>query len=208
MIRNVVAWVAARCDRPWLVVGKGPSFDRLPADAVLRYRTLALNHVCLKFPADLVHFSDLEAYIDCAPALQHHEYNKYSTAVVMPWHPHHLFKPTRETLDNWMQQTRMMRELAEAGLLLSYNSTVAHKLPLNPVLPILTVRYFSAVAAVSILCAAGVKLIHTVGVDGGTNYSPAFDDKNRLANGRTSFDIQFHVIDQILGQHKAKLVRL
>jgi hypothetical protein len=164
---------------PWLVLGKGPS----AAGAASRPRllpVLALNHACLAVQADVAHFSDWEAFLDCYPRL--------GTAVAcLPWRPHVNFQPSRKH--------NLLELLRAAGIpedrVVSYNSSRAAHLPRNRQLPDVPVRFFSAVAAFNILGLAGVRYVHTLGVDGGKAYAPEFDQKDRLANGRQSFDVQF-----------------
>jgi hypothetical protein len=50
------------------------------------------------------------------------------------------------------------------------------------------------------LLEAGIKLIHSLGVDGGTGYSAWFDATDKLANGRTTFDDQFPEIQRLLAK--------
>jgi hypothetical protein len=62
---------------------------------------------------------------------------------------------------------------------------------------VVQVRFFSAEAVLNLLAQAGVRTVRSLGIDGGTNYSRAFDDlkdKTLLANGWKNFDRQFEGI--------------
>jgi hypothetical protein len=79
----------------------------------------------------------------------------------------------------------------------------------NPDYPVIRVRYFSAVAAINLLVAAGhTEEIYTLGVDGGTRYNPVFDTKDRLSNGRSSFDIQFDEFEKTVKSSGVRIVKL
>lgn len=185
---------------PWLLVGKGPTFDRrgeLP-QTVVTWKSLGLNHVCLKMDVDVAHFTDFDAFQDCADHLQ-----KQTCAVCLPWFPHVGNKPGPKCLDELVQGDPALHRLEAAGRLLSYNSTLAKHRARS--LPLLHVRYFSAVAGLSILAAAGVKVVRTLGVDGGAKYAKAFDTATLLSNGRSSFDVQFREMRQIARAAKIEL---
>lgn len=179
-------------DRPWLMVGKGPSFDRRGElfESAGSWKTLGLNHVCLQMDVDLVHFTDFDAYQDCESRLA-----ARACAVCLPWFPHVGNKPGPKCLDELVQGEPGLGRLAAAGRLLTYNSTLAPRRARS--LPLIHVRYFSAVAGLSILAAAGVKTVRTLGVDGGTKYASGFDASTLLSNGRASFDVQFREMRRI-----------
>lgn len=186
--------------RPWLLVGKGPSFDRraeLP-DTVVSWKVFGLNHVCLKTPVDVAHFTDFDAFQDCADRLETQAY-----VVCMPWFPHVGNAPGPKCLDELVQTDPVLRELNAVGRLLTYNSSLAKHRARG--LPLIPVRYFSAVAGLSILAAAGVTIVRTLGVDGGNQYASGFDRSTLLSNGRTSFDIQFGEMRKIAKAAKLDL---
>lgn len=187
-------------DRPWLLVGKGPSFDRRAEapESVVGWKVFGLNHVCLKTAVDVAHFTDFDAFQDCADRLQ-----KQACLVCLPWFPHVGNRPGPKCLDELVQNDPALHRLNEAGRLVSYNSTLAKHRARS--LPLVHVRYFSAVAGLSILAAAGAKLVRTVGVDGGTGYAAGFDPSTLLANGRKSFDVQFGEMKRIAKSAKIDL---
>jgi hypothetical protein len=178
-------------------VGKGPSYARgLSIGKPLGL--LTLNHAC-KLALEpavrqhrflgpvLAHFTDLSAYLDCRAVVDRHD----ALAVCLPWYPHVQFQPAKTPLAELCDHCPPLESLRQAGRLFSYNSTRAHLRPPGPGLQRIAVRHFSAVPAVNILAAAGVRRIETLGIDGGTQYAEGFDERDRLSNGRSSFDAQF-----------------
>lgn len=195
--------------RPWVIVGKGPSLDDgLSASAVpsllAQSNVLTLNHACTVVRPTIAHFVDWEAYADCMIDLakEAHRSNSPPLCVCLPWHPHVRFKAGRMTLDEHVDDNGIAYyDFAQHGRLLSYNSSTAGSLPSHPDLYLVTVRHFGSVAAFNLLATAGVRTVYTLGVDGGTGYARPFDQKDRLANGRNSFDAQFPEIERTVAAH-------
>jgi hypothetical protein len=183
--------------RYWLVVGKGPSADYLCRHDLDRYHVLTLNHACKLAVPTLAHFVDVDAMLDCR-----HRLHQLDCHVAMPWHPHQHFKAHADCLDEYPWAAEFGTKLT------SYNATTANTLSRNPMLPTLRLRYFSAVAAFNILVAAGIRHIHSIGVDGGRGYAEGLDGRTRLANGQKTFDVQFPEIRDTIRRNKCTWVRL
>lgn len=196
MLSSAVEYIRSKTERPWLVLGKGPTSDLFDTIDAAKYHILTLNHAC-RVPKQiaLAHFVDIEAFHECGDALAQAE-----TAVCLPWYPHAASAAGRKTLMEYVtllpptepNKYQALGWLLAKDLLVSYNASTAtaavHK-P-HPKLPRIKLRFFSAVGAFNLLAAAGVKTIHSLGVDGGTGYGKQFDAKDRLANGRSTFDDQ------------------
>ncbi len=201
MVGNAVEWIKARSQdqRPWLLVGKGPSLDRRSEFDLSGYHVLTLNHSCLLVSPSLAHFTDLEAAVECINHL-----DDGNIPLVMPWHPHVGFRPSPNSLGDYVRNDSAKRgglgRMYSRNLLYSYNSTRAR----NRVqwLPTVPVRFFSAVAGLNLLALAGVRVIRSLGVDGGTGYARELDAKDRLANGRDSFDAQFSEMRKTVAKFK------
>lgn len=195
-----------RLARPWLLLGKGPSFDRLPEFELSGFETLALNHVVRERPVTVAHAIDLEVVEQCGDAIERH-----AGALVMPWRPHtrngrlasvvtgYPARVSDEPLDVLARQHPVLRRLCAQGRLLWYNlSTDPNPRADGPVVP---VRCFSAEAALHLLATSGVRVVRSLGIDGGRQYAAAFDDltgQTLLANGRRNFDGQFEAIAQTM----------
>jgi hypothetical protein len=191
-MRHFLEWMAdqAPSDRPWLILGKGPSFARRGEFDLSAYRTLALNHVVRELPVDVAHAIDLDVAIDCAEAIEAN-----AGVLVMPWVPHVANRPGERTLAELVGEVDIFGRMDRQGRLLWYDASSA-KQP-HGEFPIISVRFFSVEAAFNLLVAARVPEVFSLGVDGGSAYSQDFRDLNdttRLANGRTVFDQQFEEI--------------
>lgn len=179
-------WKQAGLTKPWLVVGKGPSFSKI-AEVPPDYEVLSLNHsvrelAVMKRPVTLAHAIDLDVIRQLSPeALAHPRY------FVMPFHPHIQFNATPNTLDSLAAVKPILDRL------LWYNLVTAKAHDSSPVVQ---TAYFSAEAAVHLLALAGVKKIRTIGVDGGDKYAGEFKDLKPFTGGHKSFDIQWEGINR------------
>jgi hypothetical protein len=179
-LQPFLEWYKAQeLSKPWLVVGQGPSFSHINKVDLDSYSVLALNHVMFEIPCLLGHAIDLDVYntSDNKFLCQH---------LVTPWEPHINFKPGNKSLLDLMFENRL-----EYRNILYYNSSRTRNKNLKYKGPDVRVRFFGSVAAMNLLAMAGVKTIHTLGIDGGSKYHPSFDEADLLANGRQSFDSQF-----------------
>jgi hypothetical protein len=177
-------------DKPWLILGKGPSFSKRNQFDLTAYSTLSLNHAVRELPVTVAHMIDYNVVDGCGEALLAN-----ARYVLLPWVPHVDNVPGSETLAELARRHPILRRLDEQGRLLYYNLSTARKR--NRDGPVVRVRYFSADAAVNLLATAGVRNVRSLGVDGGVSYSGEFDDlkdKTLLANTRENFDKQFQEI--------------
>lgn len=173
--------------KPWLVVGKGPTFARAHEVDWDRYHVIALNHAMTASPALVGHAIDIEVIDQLGESVLE------VPMVVMPWLPNVDCRQSKTTLDQHLKGRPHLAKLAAKRRLYFYNRDQGlHKLRRRG--PLVRVRLFSAVAAVNLLAVGGVKEIFTIGVDGGSSYAPNFDKKTLLVNGRASFDEQFREI--------------
>lgn len=188
-------------DKNWLILGKGPSFALRDQIDLNSYYIIGLNHVVNICPVDLAHFSDIEALSESA-----NELLKSRCKVILPWHPHKHCQPLRDNLRDLLARTDSLKEFFTKQRLFSYNSTISSHLSKNKDLNTIEVLYFSADAVVSLLAESGIKTIFSLGIDGGKGYSKEFDKKTCLINGRTSFDIQFKAIQEIVTKNKMRFL--
>lgn len=182
-------------DRPWLVLGKGPSFARISSVNREEYHLLGLNHVVSRVPVTLAHAIDLDVILACEGMLEAN-----ARYVVMPLYPHvNNCAGTRKLFD-YFEEIPVLARLAAAGRLLWYNAATTELTEQG--YPVVPVKYFSAEAAVNLLAMAGVRCIRTLGIDGGATYSQQFSQLGTLlANGRRSFNIQFRQIAKAIMKH-------
>lgn len=181
-------WVKTRSPgRPWLMLGKGPSFEKRSQYDLSAFATLSLNHVVREGPVDIAHMIDIEVIAPCAEAIE-----KNAGVLVMPWIPHTGNLLGQKTLEQWVREIPTLQRLDAQGRLLWYDLSTS-KQRHGPG-PVVRAAAFSAEAALNLLALAGVKTIRSLGIDGGVSYGSSFTDlkdKTRLNNGQASYDIQF-----------------
>ena len=170
--------------RPWLVLGKGPSFADRGRYDLTGFYTFGLNHVCREMKVDVAHAIDLDVIDQCGERLIEN-----AGVLVMPWYPHvpderrpgwvprQAIRVSERTLEQIAADHPLLRRLVREDRLLWYNlNTAPVSRKDSPVVP---VRYFSAVAALNLLGMAGARTVRSLGIDGGDRYSGEFQD---LAN--------------------------
>lgn len=193
-------------NRPWAVVGKGPSFDLIGPTTLHGFNVLVVNTVWSFLPATWVDAPDrVTTHVADLDVLDHSILDS-AVHVVMPWHPHVGFRPSRATLDD-KPATSVVKLLARNGRLSSYNSTLAAGLPRGPG-PRVRVRGFGGSSAVSLLATCGVKSVWLAGIDGGKDYAARFPTSTLLVNGQKSFDAQFAELRWVRVKHGCQLFRL
>lgn len=195
--------------RPWLLVGKGPSFCQFPQTDVNEYNVVALNHTIREVQATLAHIIDIEVVRDCAEAIRQN-----ASYLIMPWIPHVRkktvwtktgikFEPGPYNLENYCQTEPILAELNQQGRLLWYNLSTAKVYRAGS--PVVKVFGFSSTAMLECLAIAGASKVRSIGIDGGSSYSNSFADltkKTLLAAGQPSFNLQFPQIARTLLNHK------
>lgn len=196
---------------PWLVVGKGPSFDKLSGLNFKAYCSLALNHAVSSRPDfDYVHVTDFDVFDKIKESLLSNK-----TKLVVPYFLHSNNKPSKflsaDTLvsDKAKPHNDLFLKLMTEGRLFTYNSSQSKSLCKRKDLgkPVI-VKYFSGVVAVNLLGQSGVKQITLVGIDGGNSYSGFFSGLTPLTNGRKNFDVQFNEIKKSIKQFGLNLERI
>jgi Glycosyl transferase family 8 len=189
VLQHFFDWAAEQIDRerPWLILGKGPSFQLRSRYDLSQYDLMSLNHAVREQPVRLAHMIDFDVAEACGEVLHGN-----AGFVVLPWFPHVRNRPGARSLEELLPESTILRRLETEGRLLWYDlSTAARRHGPGPVV---RATYFSSEAALSLLAQAGVARVRSLGVDGGASYSSEFDDLTQstlLANGRPDFNLQF-----------------
>lgn len=189
--------------KPWLIVGKGPTYGNIGTYGPDNYHLFALNHVVRDRKVTLAHAVDIDVVAACAEAI-----DANARFLVVPWIPHKDFRPREKTLADYVGELPILAKLEKEGRLLTYDAETAPEAQRRGEGPVVPLSYFSAEAALGLLALSGEKDIHTIGIDGGTAYAGDFKDlegSTRLSNDQQSFDIQFEKFAQILYRTKARL---
>jgi hypothetical protein len=188
-VQSFFQWFAgtAGSSDAWLVLGKGPSYALRDRFDLSSFHLMSLNHAVREQPVLAAHMIDLDVVRDCSDTIEQN-----ARVLVMPWYPHVHNAVGARPLEELAGEIPVLQRLRQEGRLLWYDlstSPIRHGSA-----PVVEATYFSAEAALNLLAAAGVRRVRSLGIDGGSAYSPAFEDlrdKTLLANGRTSFDLQF-----------------
>ena len=188
--------------KSWLIIGKGPSFTRIWDTKVSNYNLFGLNEVVTKINCKLGHIIDLDVAIKIGTTglLTAENY-------IVPYHPHVNFRPEK-TITSYYDKCILLKSLAIKDRLYTYNLSTYKGNILHANTPYIKTKYFSVEAAFRILANFGIRVIHTLGIDGGTKYASEFDDLKPLTNGRKSFDDQFIELRSICKQHSMSWICL
>ena len=183
-------------DRPWLVLGKGPSFSRRHEYDLSGYNLFGLNHVVREIDVDIAHAIDIDVILSLGELLA-----ERCRWLIVPRTPHVEARPGPYSIDDYVRRIPVLRRFEDEGRLVWYNAGTA---PIaGP--PVIPVRHFSSEAALGILGVMGVRTVRSLGIDGGRYYSSAFADlseRTLLSVGQSSFDLQFEGIDAAVQRHE------
>jgi len=185
--------------RPWLILGKGPTFSRHVDLDLSPFNLLGLNHVVRELKVDVAHANDLDVVADCSEAIRTN-----SRWLVMPRSPHVECAPSGKALEEFFAELPVLQELSDQGRLVWYDLELGSSARPRGRRPIIGARWFSSEAALNVLAAIGASKIRSLGIDGGRGYSESFKDlegTTMLANTHSTFDIQFEEIAGIVDRN-------
>jgi len=187
--------------RPFLFLGKGPSF-RTPTDSESQaFNILTLNQTVRECKADIAMLIDMDV-VDQLGSLLYDN----AVAVCLPYHPHLGFRPWKEvTLLELSLKQPTLRKLREEGRLYGFNLST-WKLASSDS-PMVEAIYYSAEAAVSLVSNLGCKEVRTLGIDGGKAQSPSFSDLPNL-NTHRGYDLQWPGIRKSIAKHNLDFASL
>jgi hypothetical protein len=183
-------------DRPWLLLGKGPTFARRHEHDLTQYNTMSLNHVVLEQPVDVAHMQDFDVVQACALALP-----KNCRYLLLPRRPNIDFRPAHLDVQELLRFVPELGGMADEGRIVVYDRDGVARARGGPAIRI---QYFSAEAGLDALGHMGARTVRTLGVDGGTAYATAFnaiDASTRLANGQPSFSRQAAMLRRTAARH-------
>lgn len=191
-------------DKPWLIVGKGPSFSRIWDIDLSHYYIFCLNETINQVErCDIGHVIDLEIL----PRLEKW-HCKGPRKFLIPYYPHLKCKVVDRCLPACIDHYFYLKQMDYEERLYTYNLSTYKGNFVHPQATYIKARYFSVEAAFRILANFGVRQIYTLGIDGGTKYAKEFKDLKPLTNGQPSFDKQFIEIKRIVDSHKMSWIIL
>jgi hypothetical protein len=182
-------------DRPWLLLGKGPSFVHRDEYDLSGFNTMSLNHAVVAQRVDVAHMLDFDVVEACAQVLP-----QQCRFLLLPRHPNVSFAPSRLPADELLRFVPEVAEMARQGRVVVYDRDGVGR----PAEPAIRVLYFSAEAALDLLGHLGARTVRTLGIDGGTAYAKDFDEldsSTRLANGQPSFSRQARLLRETALRH-------
>lgn len=178
--------------KPWLMLGKGPTFSRRNEFPLSDYNLMGLNTVVKEQAVDVAHIIDIDVVGASADALRDN-----CRFLVIARRPHERFRAGGKRLEDYFDELPVLRELDEQGRLVWYDASTSAPVGDGPQIG---VRFFSSEAAMNILGEMGVNKVRTLGIDGGTRYASEFDDLPELQNGLPTFDAQFRELEDIVAR--------
>ena len=193
--------------KPYLLIGKGPSFDIIDKILLNKYFTIALNHAVESTQCDAVSIIDIDVVRDCPEAVY-----RNAKTLVIPWHPHdknNNFQPCSKTIVDYCKEIKVLGDMLDEGRIYSYNASSAKVFNFedNKELPNYNVFINNGDSIFTMLVANNNKKIYSIGIDGGTTYSSSFSNYKPGGNGR-SFEESLAVIKKVEEQSNAELIRL
>jgi lipopolysaccharide biosynthesis glycosyltransferase len=191
---DVFSWIKSwpEKDRPFLILGKGPSFEFRGDFDLEKFNLIALNHVVRELNVDFAHIIDIDVVEDCADCLE-----SQAKWLLMPLVPHMNCRPTSMRLQDFVETIPVLARFREQNRLLTYPLWTGPRIPdIEPVL-----GTFSGSVVVNLLSRLGADEVRSLGLDGGQSYSETFSDLNDITlfkNNHDSFDIQFSEISKTI----------
>lgn len=190
-------------DRDWLLIGKGPTFDRREEFDLSSYNTMSLNHVVQEQRVDVAHMIDFDVAEACAESLLTN-----ARWLLMPRYPHLSHRATLVKLDELIRHNPVLARLDEEGRVVVYDLDTSPE-PAHGT--VITAHFFSSEAALDVVGHLGARGVATLGIDGGQAYAGTFSQlaaTTRLANGQPSFSVQFDRMEQIAQRHDLRMTPL
>ncbi len=201
-MKELTHWWSATdgASKPWLLLGKGPTFERRNEFDLSGYMTLGMNHVVKLMPLDVVSIADMDVIADCADDIE-----RNAKILLMPRYPHVDQWRTDKRLEEFVLEVPVLRRMSEQGRLVWYYFGNA---PVGTDSPEVPRAHFNGELLVNLLAMLGARQIHSLGVDGGIDYSAGFDTKSRLLNGQPSYDLQWDGIASMVRRHGIEYIPL
>jgi len=152
-------------DKPYLMLGKGPSMSYMPDVRTQNYTTIGLNHVVEQVKVDIAHAIDIEVLHDCGQAIK--ENAEY---LMMPWYPNKGFRPHEKTIHDLIQTNDILQFFYDRDKLLTYNRDMSSAPGREYEECVLGGNYiptlfFSGDTVFNLLSINGEKKIYSLGVD-------------------------------------------
>ena len=185
--------------KPILLVGKGPSFDMYENILPCKYHVIALNHVGAKIASDVTSIIDIEVMIQVG-----HLIEKNTKHLLVPYIPHYKFNAGDKNIVQYASEIPSLKKMHDEGRVVWYNLNTTNIKKEG------SVHYLAGINSgdtlFGILACNQIRIVHSLGIDGGVKYSDQFADLKPLTNGQNSFDAQSALIKSAERQLNSKLI--
>lgn len=161
-IKSLLDWKS----KPVLLAGKGPSFSARPLGLCERFHVVGINQAASHQHCELAVMNDIEPWLGTQPI-------NAEMALALPSWPHWHQRPGGYDIQQWTALETSLESLCERGRLFAFDMQLLGQRKYPDESPILAV-YSSTESALQILAMAGVRRVHTVGIDGGSALAPEF----------------------------------
>src|SRR5437762_2147807 len=100
----------------WLILGKGPTFQRRQEFDLEPFRKVSLNHVVRDIPVEVASVIDLDVIGDCGEAI-----DRNARFLLMPRHPHVKHDASERPIEAFFTDYPVLKKLSDEGRLIWYN---------------------------------------------------------------------------------------
>lgn len=164
-----------------IFLGKGPSFSLLSKINLNNFFVVCLNHTVLNVDkCDISSIIDIENFFEA----DSHIYKK-ANYLAMPFRPHvkeRGFKPTEKTVLDFAKENKFLDKIIKEKRLLTYNTNSGIMCNYKPIPQLpnndLFINNGDSLFGIFAKCLnrKSNKIIYSLGLDGGNNYSNEFDN--------------------------------
>ncbi|MEJ7708817.1 MAG: hypothetical protein WKF84_02935 [Pyrinomonadaceae bacterium] len=98
--------------KPWLILGKGPSFSLRNRYDLHSFHSISLNHAVREQKVTVAHAIDIDVIDDCSEAIENN-----AEVVVLPWFPHVKMVPAARNLSELISDYPVLQRLNGQGRL-------------------------------------------------------------------------------------------
>lgn len=188
-------------NREVLVLGKGPSLSSSAFLASSGGRcVIGVNQTAQNFPVSIAFFIDIEPFLEISESLLSGD-----VAVVLPWHPNqrarhrNISRPMKDSLLDLVDTNPVLRLLDEQRRLFYFHTS-------SGVLGASQVSFAPSLVSLSsllqILASLNVKVVKTLGVDGGQGYSTELSNSNLKTQLQSGYSAQFPILRKLAIQRE------
>lgn len=195
MVNSILSYDFPR-NKPYLILGKGPTFENIYKYDLEQYNVICLNHTAEIINCLIFHFIDTE----CISGKAIHN----SKIICCPIFPHINCKAKDDPAVSYFIKYHKF----DLSKLFCYNCSTWKKIPILRYGQIIKAKYFSSEAVFRILGMKGIQTIYSLGIDGGDKYANQFSHLKPLVNNRKTFDDQFRELNKIVKKWNIEWTRL